>query len=247
MLKVDEFPDELKKDAELINATIAALRQRRKSSVSAKTVPPTPMPVHLLEAYSQSLIYRGVALAEGACEMWNGGNTLAAVILARSVVETSVIAWELFDQVNSAISAGDVQRLQAAVHKLSSATRMHDWAPEMVPSVNILTLIDKFDKKVFAPNDLKGQVRQVYDFLSEFAHPNWAGAGLGGLYSELDHEERQVQFSSAAPKKELLLEQVIASVGNIQVIDHFLSKVDDLLPKAWCLCESSAGDNTPKC
>ena len=62
----------------------------------------------------------------------------------------------------------------AKVEKLLMGSKMPG-EEELPGPINILTLVDQLDKRI------GGGVRHAYDFMSEFAHPNWSG--VRGLFS----------------------------------------------------------------
>lgn len=234
LFELDRVPEKHRESFEDINKAIEALRDRRKECVTAVTDPLTPKPVWKVEVYVQGLTYRCVALAEGACQAWNGGNLLVAVILARCMVETAAMCWSFWSKLEIAMANEDLQEIDGHVMSHTFSSRWGDWQGDVSPTPNILTLIEKLDRHFLKAPD-RSYVRQSYDFLSEFAHPNWPGTV--GLFGDLNPEKHETTFRANRPKEKLLATHVIAGVGTIRIVGHCLDNVIDALPEVWRLCE----------
>lgn len=230
VFKLDPDPewDKHRSDVEDIVATLERLRERRVDSVTAAGPPIKPKIVWKIEAYLQGQLYRSVALGDGVCDAWDRGNPLVAVILARSIVETLAEIWAFKSSLEKAVSAKSLDAIDTIAFEHTFQSRWKGWDRDlMVPTPNILTLIDKLDAEFL--NDPKGKkMRGIYEFLSEFAHPNWPGAA--GLFGNFDTEGIRVDFNPTRPKKWTIV-HIISGAGALRVVEHCIYKVELLIPE----------------
>lgn len=214
----------------------ALVRERRVDSVTAAGPPIKPKIVWKIESYLQGQLYRSVALGDGVCDAWDRGNALAAVILARSIVETAAAVWAFKSSLEKAISAKSLDAIDTIVNEYTFHSRWKKWDGDlMVPTPNILTLIDKLDAEFLADRKAK-LIRESYDFLSEFAHPNWPGAA--GLFGKIDAEKIRMDFPPAQPKK-WTIAHIIPGTGLLRVVEHCIDKVEEMLPKIREISETA--------
>lgn len=128
------------------------------------------------EMIRQLLLYRTVDLASASIAHFETRRVVPAVILTRSVIETFAVLFALGEKLERFLKDDlkDINQLDGTLMSLLVGSRNHP-SLEMPKAINILTLIDKVEKA--APG-----FRFHYDALSEYAHPNWAGAL--GAYGE---------------------------------------------------------------
>lgn len=126
------------------------------------------------------LIHRVSELATVAVELYESNRVVPAFILTRAVVETVAMAYWLHEKVSEFMTNNDVDAFDTFVMKASMGSR--DETTEL-ESYNVLTAIDRVER-------LFPGIRQLYDNLCEFTHPNWSGAS--GSYSKIDHKEIKV-------------------------------------------------------
>jgi hypothetical protein len=72
--------------------------------------------------------------------------------------------------------------------------------------------------------DKKGRLRDSYEFLCEFVHPN--NPGIWGLYVSGNSEEYRVRFNDISQKKRDLLPQIGIALGLIAIVDHDIADID---------------------
>jgi hypothetical protein len=87
--------------------------------------------------------------------------------------------------------------------------------------VNVLTYIDKFDKR--APG-----FRGHYDILSERCHPNSAGHNF--MFSKLDRSDGSVTFFEER-NPERNAQMILAAVAALPLAETFMARLDDLILK----------------
>ena len=83
---------------------------------------------------------------------------------------------------------------------------------------NILTAVDKVDKEFDG-------LRQMYDCLSEFAHPNWSGTL--GTYGRFDRENHVLLFDQRRATKAIL--GLAPFVGALSIFIDYYNDLSRLL------------------
>jgi hypothetical protein len=99
------------------------------------------------------------------------------------------------------------------------------------PPYNVLDAIDKI-------NESFEGYRQMYDDLSEFAHPNWSG--VAGSYSEVDRKNFRITFG-------LRMEDIPLSSGlaplaaSLHIFKHYYKELGNLMPTFIKICDLEVG------
>lgn len=86
---------------------------------------------------------------------------------------------------------------------------------------SVLTYIDKFDKKI-------PSIREAYDFLSEWAHPN--GAGHLQTYGAINKQTGWVTFHESAPQVRGIQGHVTACFRLIEFVALAMDTFDETIP-----------------
>jgi hypothetical protein len=134
-------------------------------------------------------------LAHGVALTWNAGNLVTSTLAARALFETVVLVEDFNSKIDAFLKAQDIERINQLLDNQIFATRDVEWLakhPES-QSINVLTLIDKFDKRTFPG------ARAHYDSLSERCHPN--SRGHFGMFASLDRTNGTVTFSDGKNTK----------------------------------------------
>ena len=113
-------------------------------------------------------------LSENAIKLMENYSIVCAIILIRASIECVALIHYLLIKVEKSIEEKTINDLDDNLMKLLLGERI---PKASIQSINILKLIDYLNK------DAPG-VRQYYDNLSEFAHPNWSGSF--GSYGNID-------------------------------------------------------------
>ena len=197
-----------------VRAEIAALSAHLPTEVDAlatSTKYKTAMKVHLLR---ESLIWREEELARSALTLLDSEDYVAAALVTRAVMETTAATVYLHGLVDRALKQGMDDALDAKLAGFLTGSKVwHD----LPGAINVLTMIDKVDKVI--PG-----YRGHYEFLSEYAHPNWSGTH--GAYGIIDHEAAIVSFvkggRSAERHRRTVLGMLAGSVGLFTGYYNFL-------------------------
>lgn len=160
------------------------------------------------------------------CTSYATGDWNAAILLTRGVVECVAALWFLSDLVKKGIAAETSAVIDEKLMKLVTGHRNDTEFPQ---SFNVLTFIDKFDKRIAG-------FRESYDVLSEFAHPNWSG--VYGIYCRQDNDKTVVTLGRKLELTDIPgtfgLRTFVASLRAFEIVYNDLS---DRLPTFIAECE----------
>lgn len=171
----------LKTDAKLldsVNSLLDAFSKGKLSEITPGSSFSKPKILWEVENYVQLSIHRVVELGEGAAEAWNNRRPAVCFILTRALMENVSSLVDLTYQTDAFVQNQKFIDIHNLVVNRLMGGKLGQFPPE-VQIPNVLTAIDKTDK--YFP-DYK--IRYLYDFLSEFAHPN--SLGMHGLYGYVD-------------------------------------------------------------
>jgi hypothetical protein len=114
------------------------------------------------------LIWRIEELGLSSCDNLDKGDVIAGMVLTRSLMETASVLLHLQRMIVRQVENGVEATLDEMITRLLVGTKV----PSPVQAVNVLTMIDR------------AGIRNLYDNLSEAAHPNYDGTG--GAFSKFD-------------------------------------------------------------
>jgi hypothetical protein len=138
-------------------------------------------PSYLLLCIRAALSWRTEELARCACDALGKDDVAAGILLTRAVIESAAFIWRLKDYLEDRHKYCP-DDLRDIFEKMLLGWKND---PDFPKSFNILTMVDHMNKQF--PG-----VRDRYDELSEFAHPNWGG--VFGLFSATDRETGTTKF-----------------------------------------------------
>jgi hypothetical protein len=208
---------------EKYNECLERLIKRRKPEVTATGDLLESKTAWKCTLLQQSLLYRITALASGCAAMWNTGNVVGSILCARALLETIVLAHHVREELLRLGPAKNADAIDDLANSHLFATRNEETIAGGYghQARNILTYVDKFDKKVAG-------VRDAYDFLSEFAHPN--GSGHLFTYGEINKQTGAVTFHEAAPRVLGIQGHVVTCFALIQFVEFILDAFDEIVP-----------------
>lgn len=176
-----------------------------------------------LVTYQHALLHRIVALMDGVGVAFNARSTLTVILAARAFMETLAVMSLFEERVRALLKAEDLGGLNALVQNSIFASPDPDFTEEFpdAKAVNILTYIDKFDKR--APG-----FRGHFDLLSERCHPNSAGHNF--MFSKLDRLDGSVTyFEESHPERNA--QMILAAVAALPLTGNLMARLDDLILK----------------
>jgi hypothetical protein len=132
------------------------------------------------------LTQRIFEIAQEAFNLFKENKIVPAIILTRSIVETSACIEYLYDSIDLSLKNNSTDKLEATLKKLFWGSKNNTKIlKEVVAPINIIEIIRKVDKKydgfLFS-----------YEELSEFCHPNWSGCI--GSYTEFLKDDPNVKI-----------------------------------------------------
>lgn len=128
-------------------------------------------------SFREVLIHRVSDLADVAVELYEANYLVPAFIVTRSVVETSAVIYWLYQKSSEFIEKRDEEAFDEFIMKGMLGSKDGTTKYE---SYNVLTAVDRLDK------EFPG-LRDMYNTLCEFTHPNWSG--VMGAYSRIEKEK----------------------------------------------------------
>jgi hypothetical protein len=120
-------------------------------------------------------------LGRVACDAIERGDIVAGALLTRATLEGAALMWDLYEVVRTR-GATTQEALDARIFALLMGQRTET---DQVQMRSVMTLLDRLDKR------LPG-TRDRYEYLSEYAHPNWSG--VSGAYSRINASEFTTAF-----------------------------------------------------
>lgn len=167
----------------------------------------------------EALMWRTEEIGRCACDMLERGDVISGILQTRATLENAALIWRLRDVIRDRhnFSALEIDNL---LSQLLLGSKIY---PEPA-AINILTLIDRLDKSV-------GILRDGYDRLSEYAHPNYSG--VAGLYSIIDRENLTTYFGKR-PSTQHTLDTLVAPTlrASLFIFENTYNQITDLMP-AW--------------
>lgn len=117
-----------------------------------------------------------VMLADGTASEWNQARYLNAAVLSRHLIETLAGWYRILDQIHvTLLPKKEIRQIYVLVMKALFGRK--DGDPALPEATNVLTCISRLEA-AYPP------IRNVYNQLSEFAHPNSDGHWTFGSLDE---------------------------------------------------------------
>jgi hypothetical protein len=184
---------------------IAALGVRSKAPFQLLTV-------------REALIWRTEELGRGACDAIEKEDFTVAALLTRSIAESAAMTWYLLEILENR-KGYTPDQLNDILMRMFAGSK-NGWAdgPE---AINVLTFVKRLDKKM--PGFEAG-----YNFLSEFAHPNWLG--VSGMYSKIDRENFTVYYGRGLHAERAGKRLAHALVAGLLTFEDGYNKIADAMP-----------------
>lgn len=185
--------------------------------------------------YREALRWRMAELGRAAFEEFEKDRLAAAAVLTRASVETSAALWYLCGKLQVSVESAEVGDIDDYLMKMTVGIATD--APTDPSTGEAVTprpiRIGKFLDRV--ENDMSGFKRQ-YGYLSEYAHPNWAGTVY--LYSKFDEENGAADFGQNIREPDGTR---VTGVNNLSVallmFERSYNRVSELILDFTKICE----------
>lgn len=185
--------------------------------------------------YREALSWRMAELSRAAFEEFEKDRLAAAIVLTRAAVETGAALWYLCAKVDASVESADVGDIDDYLMKMNFGIATDpptdaSTGEAITPRpVRIGTFLDRVEKDIDGFN-------QQYGYMSEYAHPNWAGTGY--LYSKLDRENGAADFGQNIRKpdgtKHMCAYHLCVA---LLMFERSYNRIADLIPVFTKLCE----------
>lgn len=209
----------------LCDGLLAVLREGLPRTLDADVLSPFAKVPYKASVVDANLGYRLTELAEATLQLLHSRCVVAAALTARAAAETAALHFYVTKKIEDATTAGRSADADAILVRALTGAKFPA-TPE--PPINVLTAIDHTTKafSIF---------RDMYDELSEFAHPNWLGTHAP--YAVENETEFRVTFDPHFGGG--MLSRRIATALSIALIVDGVSRraLRRIMPAFTALCE----------
>lgn len=161
-----------------------------------------------VQYFVQCVVRRIIATVDGMNLGWNANNMVTAITMARSLIETVAVAHAVSQDLKDAEGKGDLVAIERVLDSamLCSIHPTFANAAAFQPA-RIMKTVERFDREFLSSP--KPIVKDHYEFLCEFVHPN--GPGLMGLHFNVreKNETDEVSFEPSAEQREMVYPQLL--------------------------------------
>lgn len=208
--------------AKRINETIKRLVKKVNLEILDKD-PPKASVKWKAEMFLNSMLFRALSISSGICLNWNTGNGLSAVILARALMETGAVTWDMKNYILKNFNDKNIENIdkKLTIQTLAYSARISD--ENFPPPFNIMDSIREIDKSFSG-------LKRTYDFLSDFAHPNYTGSLSS--FGKSNAQKTGFTFSFDNANNEMVFSEIILGMIMLDVIElsiEDVSKIKDSL------------------
>ena len=150
-------------------------------------------------------------LTEKVLPLYESEQRVPAFLVTRAIIESVALLYQLHRKIVSAIEASDVVELNDWLWNAIFGSRNTDTD---MTSPNVLTALDRMDKE-------HPGIREMYDQLSEFCHPNYGG--VLASYSHLS-EDKSILYLGPDPNS-LLPMGSFPFVSSLKIAYHYYKQI----------------------
>jgi hypothetical protein len=209
-------------DIQRYNECLARLIGRRKPAVKAEGAFATSKTAWKCAVLQQALLYRATTLAEGCAASWRDKHLLTSMLAARALIETVVLANHIGDELHKFTTSNDLDSTEHLLNSQLFSTKnkalVDGGFAHMAPS--IMKFIDKFEKKI-------PMMREHYEFMSEWCHPNGSGAFF--TFGDLNKLTGEVRFSEVAERARGIEGHIISSYVLLVFMEPTMDRFDQAI------------------
>jgi len=186
--------------------------------------------------YREALSWRMAELSRAAYEEFENERLAAAVVLTRAAIETSAALWYLCTKVEDSVKRGKLGDIDDFLMRMNMGiatdppTDPATGEPITPRPIRIGRFLECVEK------DIQGFKRQ-YGYLSEYAHPNWAGTVY--LYSKLDKGNAAADFGQNIRQPMSTRITFASSLSAaLLIFERSYNRIADVTPGFVKLCEN---------
>jgi hypothetical protein len=190
---------------------------------------------NLIRVYLQSHLRRMLQLTEAALTEFFDGRGVPAILCARGLYEGLATVTDFEKELKVLLAAGDVQAVFQFTKEKAHATKKKDWIQKMgnpnLTAKNVVTMVGKL-------TNIRANVPEEYDFLSEIAHPN--GAGAVGFFASMTNPEDVAYFDDSGPDVHADLQWIIIAAYFLTHFEQVMDRIEAELPALSALGSTQA-------
>ena len=181
--------------------------------------------------YREALFYRATELAESATELYSyPDKVVSAFILTRAIYETTALLVVLHSKISAVVASKSVGDFDEYI-----MTNTYGWklkVDDNLPTIpTILNAIDKADKVL----GVGGLIRESYENISEYCHPNYAG--VKGAYVKFDKDNDWADMGVTFTNIDA--EPVIGTLlSDLEIFELYYNKISSLMNDFVDVCEN---------
>ncbi len=146
------------------------------------------------------------------------------MLAARALLETVVLCSFIRDEMERFAAARDIEAIEVLANEQLFSTKDETMVSKGTghKAKSILKYVDKFEERI--PG-----LRDHYEFISEWCHPN--GSGHLFTYGEIDKRDGTVRFSEATPRVIGIQGHILACFLLILFMEPIMAALDEIIPK----------------
>jgi hypothetical protein len=177
------------------------------------------------------LLWRIEELGRATCDSCDKGDVVAAMVLTRSLIESACALWYLKELIARQVETGVELNLDDLIMSLLVGTKITGSTGPA--AINVLTFIDR--AAAIIP-----RLRNLYDNLSESAHPNFDGTG--GVFSKIDKATNVVRFGRGVSSADFRRLVVPALTIGVLLARRAHDAITAMMPEFVQRCEEGSPD-----
>ena len=224
-----------------ISTLVARAERSLVESISGRELSPVSKLPNKALAIAHTAMRRNLEITRAFAAAFNERLYIPLFVLSRAAVETGCLVFDVYAKTASMLDAHDKAALVDYDERvmrvlLGSKSTAAAGDPEQYQALNVLTVIDRLDKTTHEG------LREMYDALSEYAHPNYAG--LLESYTEPHPDSGSTEFlRDPLTANALLLEVPFSLVAaglsmSIIAVEQLRARCEELA----ALCEEALHD-----
>lgn len=190
-------------------------------SLEAKT------PVKVM-SWKGAILHRSSELANSTCNLYDAERYVSASLIARALMETSAMLFWLLHRIEKVFGKNNIVDIDDFVMRglmgMREKNRVTADLPNALSALSAVDCVAKEDENF----------REMYNCLSEFAHPNWPGTF--GAYGRNNKKKMYVEYGSNIRRfsSTLIPTSVVISLLLLQKTN---CRIEDIFSKFTKLCE----------
>jgi hypothetical protein len=180
---------------------------------------------NLIRIYLQAHMRRMLQLVEGAFVEFFDGRGVVAIMCARGLYVGLATVTDFEKELIPLIRGGDIETVFQFTKEKAHATRIKHLIETLddprVLAKNVITMVGKL-------KELRENVPDEYDFLSEIAHPN--GMGAIQFFANMQNAEDVAYFSDSGPDARADLQWIFVAAYFLSDFEAVMDRVEMELP-----------------